>query len=448
MINMYYSPWAQVGNNIANMIMMKHFQDQQKKDVGLLANAFNPIPYDTSKTDTNYQFNDITGQGVKNNTTQGLLSSGVLGNTANMASEAMGGYTPNALTSAGLGQGLSLLKPQQQQQTLGSFTNPLDKYSASKPENQMTTTTTTKELGLPDIQKQIRSAWQKKVQADIKGMSAEGARQYMAVARQTLNEQLGQAKDDYNATKIAAYIEKLPPELQNAYTMSKMGIPDTIIKRLFPEQPASVANGSWVRDPNAPGGYRQVGTVEKNRPHVQLANGNIGLINPDGSIQDTGTPFYQKPSSGGSGAVGDDTSFSKQEQAALTRANATINMFHSRYKDPMTGEFRPGYEQDPLYQAYQQAVGIQNQIYGGKMRQGGQEQPQQQAQGGNEVSSKVAAARSRGIPDNQIRAALAQDGMSEAEINAVMGVQQQPARQQPALTDVSRLDDINNNWQF
>jgi hypothetical protein len=185
-------------------MMMMNQQRQDQKDAKFLANAFSPVPYDTTKTDTNYQFNDITGQGVKNNTTQSLLPTS---------------FDTGSPTSAGLGQGLLQMMPQlgqgamqmmpKQAVDVGSFANPMDKFSTSKTENQMTTTTTTKELGLPDIQKQIRAEWQKKVQADIKGMSAEGAQRYIQMAHKTLQDQLGEAKTDYNRKQAQPLFDRL-----------------------------------------------------------------------------------------------------------------------------------------------------------------------------------------------------------------------------------------------
>jgi hypothetical protein len=286
-------------------LMMKNQERQGKKDALSMANAFNPVDYQTQQTDTNFQFADTTGQAVRDKANQGLLSSGVLGNMGEP-------------TSANLGQGLLGSNPQQTNpmQNNYQFTNPMDQYSKSNPNNQVTTTTTTKELGMNDINKQIRSEWQKKVQADIKGMSADGARQYMATARQTLQEQLGQVKDDYKNSQIEAYVSKLPPEMQNMVQLTKMGIPDVVLKRLFPEEsrlPGSVAPGHYVRDPNSPNGYTQIGTPNKSGGRtVQLANGNIGVMQPDGSVQDTGTAFYQRPPSGNGRTTADDKDYNKK----------------------------------------------------------------------------------------------------------------------------------------
>jgi hypothetical protein len=112
------------------------------------------------------------------------------------------------------------------------------------------------------------------------------------------------------------------------------------------------------------------------------------------SVQREGNAIRAANAGGGA----DSEMFTKQEQQALTRANATINMFHSRWKDPYseTG-LRAGYDKDPLYQAYQQAVQIQNQIYGGK--NGGQAKPQITA-------AQIDAARANGYSDTEIAAKL------------------------------------------
>jgi hypothetical protein len=108
-------------------------------------------------------------------------------------------------------------------------------------------------------------------------------------------------------------------------------------------------------------------------------------------------------------ASGGDAIFSKAETAALTKTNATINAFNSRWKDPFTGELREGYQQDPLFQSYQQAITIQNQIYAGSVNPQSSQQPPGQVNYYDGMQKVTRLMESGKVSKEQIIAAVQQD---------------------------------------
>jgi hypothetical protein len=431
---MYYRQSYGPGNMFADILGAFMMRRQMDRDNKMLANAFNPVDYKTQGTTTNYQFADTTGQNVKNKATQGLLSGGMLGNTANMASDVMGGYTPNAPTSAGLGQGLlgkapGLLQmfPQAAQGAMqmmpkqavdvGSFTNPMDKYSASKPENQMTTTTTTKELGLPDIQKQIRDSWSKKVQADIKGMSAEGARQYMMAAQRTLQEQLGQAKSDYDTNQRNGWLETLGGDGDYRTKMIagiRAGVDPQLMK-------FALDSGMRIDIRNMGGSLLPLGVDERNQRIINMMTGKpvtaeelqMGLTPGQAEeMQLRREGLYSSRGGGYSGGGGTgrqpSTYFTNYEQRGnLQKDQALMDEYNARIAN--------GEEIKPSEQHLYNGAAARLNAY---LRQQGGAEPQQPEQPQVDVRSAVLRAKQYNYSDEEIAAKL---GVSVDEVRAITG---------------------------
>ncbi|MDR3560469.1 MAG: hypothetical protein P4N59_03360 [Negativicutes bacterium] len=84
--------------------------------------------------------------------------------------------------------------------------------------------------------------------------------------------------------------------------------------------------------------------------HVELDNGNIGLIMPDGSIQDSGKAFYQKPvvgrtgrsssGTGGTGGTGSNKKASTYWSSAARLNDETLLQRYWDNIDPATGTWR------------------------------------------------------------------------------------------------------------
>ena len=83
-------------------------------------------------------------------------------------------------------------------------------------------------------------------------------------------------------------------------------MPSYIASLLNPKAPTHIPAGSMIQ--NKDGTWTQVGKQQTKQSHVQLANGNIGAFASDGTIKDTGVPFYQKPVTGRTGVSGRSTS--------------------------------------------------------------------------------------------------------------------------------------------
>jgi hypothetical protein len=133
-------------------------------------------------------------------------------------------------------------------------------------------------------------------------------------------------------------------------------------------------------------------------------------------------------SSGGGGGNGLSTAnlFSLYKDATETVQEAT-GEFDSSGRPVMTRRIK----NPELAQRLKPIIDSMLPGGGGQSQDNYQPQPAQQ-----DLSGKVSAARAKGISDSQIRSALASDGLSQAEINSLLGTQPQPQRQQPELNPV------------
>jgi hypothetical protein len=382
-------------------LMMNNMQRQDKKDAQFMANAFNPVDYKTQQTDTNFQFKDTTGQAVRDKANQGLLSSGILGNMD----------TP---TSVDVGQGLLGSKPPTNNY---QFTNPMDQYSKSRPENQMTTTTTTKDLGIGDIQSQIKKSWADKVKADIKGMSGEGARQYMSMARQTLQDQLGQVKTDYQEKQRIGWLETLGGDGDYKSKMIagiRAGVDPQLMK---------MALDSGVKIDIRRLGDRDTPFAIDER-NQRIINMFTGKPVTQEDLQYGMTPYQQYRTDGGT--VGNPSG------GAVNNGNGTVNKPQSTYftnyetrgnmqkdqslMDEYNARIANGEEIKPSEQHVYNGAAARLNAYL-KQRDNG-EQPQASEQPQVDIRSAVLTAKKYNYPDEQIAEKL---GISVEEVRAMTG---------------------------
>jgi hypothetical protein len=123
-------------------------------------------------------------------------------------------------------------------------------------------------------------------------------------------------------------------------------------------------------------------------------------------MRDSTTRYVHDTPSGSSlvAANAATAGLSPGEKRALDASNAVINGFHSRWKDPITGDLRQGYQSDPGYAAYQNAIQVQGAFLPRIGGQGGQKPdlPRVPKTGDSRIDAMADNMRAKGATEQQV----------------------------------------------
>lgn len=335
-------------------------------------------------------------------------------------------------------------------------------------------TITQRERTIKDVEGDIRKNYAARMQDAIKSgnINPTMLRQYMPQIQQQMNSEIEQARGDYKKSQGDAALQDVMNAKGSAdqkkalikYAQTTGNMDMATLRGLLSSNTQKYDDGANIHfyrtdsmgnpvDVDQEGKPVAYFSVAKQVSPELLANQKFQAEQNDlnRAVTTRGQDISLARSSGGGGGGGADSTFTKGENQALTRANATINAFNSRWKDQYTGELKAGHVNDPLYQAYQQAIAIQNQIYGSKQPGQGQSGEQSQADPMTTEIGYIQEARQSGVSDDKIIQSLqsrsAELAAKGIDANALIA-QIRPPRRQPQITDYGGLDEINNNWQF
>jgi hypothetical protein len=300
-------------------------------------------------------------------------------------------------------------------------------------------TITQKNRTIKDVEKDIRQNYATRIQEAIKSgnINPTMLRQYMPQIQQQINSEIEQARGDYTKQQEQtawANFEKAPDYKSKMMTGIKAGLNPQLLK-------LALDSGMEVKtidlgDRTLPIGIGKDGSIVNlitGKPPTaeEMAAGvnptakyNKQTLSADTKYSVDNRPV---PSGGGSGGNGLSTAnlFSLYKDATETVQEAT-GEFDAQGRPVMTRRIK----NPELAQRLKPIIDSMLPGGGGQAQESSQPQPAQQ-----DLSGKVSAARAKGISDSQIRSALLSDGLSQQEINTLMGVQQ-PQRQQPELNSV------------
>lgn len=426
-------PWDAVGQ-IASAIMQRNQQrGQEKKDLQSLQTIIGlqqPSEVDTG-TGMRSQINfDPSLQTVKGATPQrGLFDFAKIGQTPPIYSG------PQEQQPAGL---------MQPQQITGQ--NALTMPQQPAPQIQAPTITQ-RERTIKDVEGDIRKSYATRLQDAVKsGVNPTMLQQYMPTILKQRDADLAQARTDYKTAQGDAALQDVLSANGSAaqkkafvkYAQVTGNLDPATLRGLLSSNTQKYDDGANIHfyRTDSMGNPVDVGEDGNPKPYFSIPKQVSPELLQTQSFQASerqkdrdaaAATAAMRVSSGGGGGNGLSTAnlFSLYKDATETVQEAT-GEFDAMGRPIMTRRIK-----NPELAQRLKPI-IDSMLPGGEGQAQDNYQPQPAQQ---DLSGKVSAARARGISDSQIRSALLSDGLSQQEINALMGVQQ-PQRQQPELNPV------------
>lgn len=429
-------PWDAVGQ-IASAIMQRNQQrGQEKKDLQSLQTIIGlqqPSDVDTG-----------TGMRSQVNFDPSLQTVKGAGPQKGLFDFAKIGQTPPIYSGPQEQQPTGLMQPQQ---ITGQ--NALTMPQQPAPQIQAPTITQ-KERTIKDVERDINKSYYSRLQEAVKsGATPAMLHQYMPSILKQREADIAQARSDYKTAQGEAALQDVLSAKGSAdqkkafvkYAQATGNMDTATLKGLLSSNTQKYDDGANIHFYRTDNFGNPIDTGENGAPQPyfsipkQVSPELLQTQSFQASERQKDRDSAEKTASirtsngGGGGGNGLSTAnlFSLYKDATETVQEAT-GEFDSMGRPVMTRRIK----NPELAQRLKPIIDSMLPGGGGQSQDNYQLQPQPAQQ---DLSGKVSAARAKGISDSQIRSALLSDGLSQQEINALMGVQQ-PQRQQPELNPV------------